>query len=411
MLIVLSFTAALCHAQLRYVPRVAMPQWISQDSVLLWIQTEGPEPELQALKSKKGHTIKPDTLLSPYAIYLYALAVPKDGLHLLWRARPEATEKEVLHINPFPKDSMVVLAGSCSYMVDAPRDRPGKPYGGGYNIYESMAAQQADLMLWLGDQVYLRNKEWDTLNAIRTRYRKDRSPDSLQAFLQSTRHIGIWDDHDFGPNDADGSYLLKDSSLEVFNAFWPNGIYRNESQNRYWYRKVVLPQADLFLLDNRSFRKAKGPIEERCILGETQLRWLTQSLLASTAKVKLVAMGGQFLNDAKVYETYANIAPHEREALITFILEHKIKGVVFIDGDRHHTEFCSIENGTIYDWTISPLNSGTHPFPEEHNTLREPGSLVSERNYGRLVMLPDGKLRLSIHLADGKEVWRKELQF
>ena len=48
------------------------------------------------------------------------------------------------------------VTGSCAFINEAKYDRPGKPYGGGYEIFESMAADDPDMMLWLGDNIYLR---------------------------------------------------------------------------------------------------------------------------------------------------------------------------------------------------------------------------------------------------------------
>ena len=49
-----------------------------------------------------------------------------------------------------------LIAGSCAFINDSIYDRPGKPYGGEYSIFESMASDNPDMMLWLGDNIYLR---------------------------------------------------------------------------------------------------------------------------------------------------------------------------------------------------------------------------------------------------------------
>ena len=53
--------------------------------------------------------------------------------------------------------SAVVAFGSCAYTNDPEYEAPKKkPYGGGYEIYETIRKAKPDMMLWLGDNIYLR---------------------------------------------------------------------------------------------------------------------------------------------------------------------------------------------------------------------------------------------------------------
>src|SRR5205814_10050326 len=101
----------------------------------------------------------------------------------------------------------------------------GKPYGGSYSIFAKMAAQKADLMLWLGDNVYLRENEYTSAEGMRYRYRSDRAQADLQPLLRTGQHAAIWDDHDFGPDDSNSSFVFKDESLALFKRYWANGSY------------------------------------------------------------------------------------------------------------------------------------------------------------------------------------------
>ena len=93
------------------------------------------------------------------------------------------------------------VIGSCAYINDPPYDRPGEPYGGEYEIFEQIAAQRPDFMIWLGDNVYLREPDWNSEAGILYRYTHTRSLPQLQKLLRICPHYAIWDDHDFGPND------------------------------------------------------------------------------------------------------------------------------------------------------------------------------------------------------------------
>lgn len=276
--------------------------------------------------------------------------------------------------------------GSCTYINDEPFDRPGKPYGASYEIFESIASAKPDVMLWLGDNVYFREGDWDSRAGMVNRYTQTRSVPEIQKLLPICAHLAIWDDHDFGPNDATGNFMLKKEALDVFEKFWGNptaGVPSVEGgagiTTRYQYSDM-----DFFLLDNRYHRVAHF-VEgvETTLLGEEQITWLVESLKESKAPFKLVAIGGQFLNPVKKFENYAQYE-EERKKILDLIRENGIEGVIFLTGDRHCTELSSLtlDNGiTVYDLTCSPLSSGPYDNSKEENTLRVDGTLVADRNY------------------------------
>ncbi len=72
------------------------------------------------------------------------------------------------------------LAGSCSYINEPEYDRPGRPYGGDFETFNSMAREEAKFMVWLGDNAYLREADWDSKFGIQHRFTHSRSLVELQ---------------------------------------------------------------------------------------------------------------------------------------------------------------------------------------------------------------------------------------
>ena len=112
------------------------------------------------------------------------------------------------------------VTGSCAYINEPQYDRPGKPYGGGYEIFESMAADEPDMMLWLGDNIYLREVDFQSYSGFLHRYSHARQTPEMATLLKACPNYAIWDDHDFGPNDSDGSWIHADWSRKAFKTFW-----------------------------------------------------------------------------------------------------------------------------------------------------------------------------------------------
>lgn len=309
--------------------------------------------------------------------------------------------------------------GSCAYINDAPFDRPGQPYGGDYKIFRSIAAAKPDFMIWLGDNVYYREADWTNERDMRRRWAHDRALPEMQPLLGTVHQYAIWDDHDFGANDADRTYRHRETSLRVFQDYWANPTY-GLAEAPGVFTRFDWADVDFFLLDDRYHRSPNdmpaGP--DKRMFGREQLQWLKESLAGSRATFKIVAGGNQFWNPLVFYEGLGRF-PAEQKELLDFLREARIEGVVFLSGDRHHTELLKRqEPGMIplHEFTSSPLTSGGGRIEKEaNNPARVPGTWVTGgvRNFGLLEV--SGKpgarvMTLRTLDADGKELWKHEIR-
>lgn len=281
------------------------------------------------------------------------------------------------------------VAGSCFYVNEEIYDRPGKPYGSDYQIVESIYKSKPDFMLWLGDNYYLREVDWDSWSGILYRITHTRSLPELQPLLGSVHHYAIWDDHDFGPNNSDRGYWNKTKTLEAFKLFWVNpsfGIDEGEGITTFFEWADV----DFFLLDNRFFRAPNNLNDEnKPMLGNKQIEWLIDNLVSSQAPFKIIAVGGQVLNpvSGRGIETY-ELFKKEKERLLELIDKNKIEGVIFLSGDRHHSEVSKLERENaypLYDLTVSSLTAGVAPGKEENNPYRISES-IDQHNFAKITV-------------------------
>ena len=308
--------------------------------------------------------------------------------------------------------------GSGTYINETAYDRPGKPYGGGYEIYNHIADMHPNFFLWLGDNVYLREPDWNTQAGIFHRYSHDRAIPELRKILATTHHYAIWDDHDYGTNDSDKSFWNKNETLKAFKLFWANPSYgvgdiKGTTTFFNWN------DCDFFLLDNRSFRDPDRRIEEgKSELGEEQLQWLFDNLVNSYGTFKFVVMGGQFLSNSGMYEAYSNNGfEAERRRIIDFIYKQKIKNVIFLTGDVHFSEVSVLKERnqpTIWDITGSPLNSGPNTNGDQQpNSLRVPGSVIMVRNFTMLEVSGTRKervLKVTYYGTKGDKLYEMEIK-
>ncbi|NOX87256.1 MAG: alkaline phosphatase family protein [Chlorobi bacterium] len=310
------------------------------------------------------------------------------------------------------------LTGSGSYINEPKYDRPGKPYGGGYEIYNSMAKKHPDFMIWLGDNVYLREPDWNSWSGIIHRYTHDRAIPELQEFLTSTHHYAIWDDHDYGPNDSDRGFWNKNMTMKAFELFWANPSY-GVGDIRGAITSFQWGDADFFLLDNRTYRSPDRRKEKnKTELGEQQLQWLFDNLASSYATFKFVVMGGQFLSTSEKYESYSNYGfDGERKKIIDYIYKQNIHNVIFVTGDVHFSEISVLRKKgkpDIIDISSSPLNSGPNTNAiNQSNALRVPGSVIMERNFAEVRITGprlDRKVTVTYYDVNGKELYKYEFR-
>ncbi len=304
-----------------------------------------------------------------------------------------------------------IAMGSCTYVNQPEYDRPGTPYGSNYQIFQTIQKDKPDMMLWLGDNIYLREADWFTKTGIQKRYTHTRNIPELQDFLASTHHYAIWDDHDFGPNDANRTFPHKDKTLDAFKLFWANNGYGTSNTGGIT-SAFQFNDVHFYLLDNRWNRTDQNlKTQDEQILGKEQIDWLIESLKYSRAPFKFVAIGGQVLNSEKVYENYANYED-ELAYLLNSIAEEGITGVIFLTGDRHHTELSHVnmKGIDIYDLTVSPLTSGTHGTNHESNANLVEGTEVHDHNYGLLNVsgpFRERVLNIQVKSTEGEIIWEK----
>jgi alkaline phosphatase D len=309
------------------------------------------------------------------------------------------------------KDTLTFLTGSCAFQYPFPLNAGGKRKRLN-RIFTTMSKEKADFMVWTGDNVYYLAGQWNSYKGmvnenLRTRLRKP-----YKTFLESCAQYATWDDHDYGPNDSDGRFKLKDTALTVFKKFWANPYYGTNGKDGVFCH-FSQEDCDFFILDSRFQCDKKGAYNK--LLGDMQLEWLKEKLKASKANFKFIFSGTQFLPVAQSGETWGKYTDENAE-FMDFIEKEKISGIVLVSGDRHYSELNKKEReGTypLYEFTCSPLTSFMDPSYPKNNPLRVENTAIRDQNYGRIKIFTEGKERICrIEEFDtkGKFIWKYEIK-
>jgi len=335
-------------------------------------------------------------LLDPGTVYNYRLSIDAEPLEFPYPLK--FTTRALWEWRGGPPD-LSFLTGSCAYLNEAVYDRPGTPYGKGTEIFRHMADSGADFMVWLGDNLYLREVDWSSESGIWYRFQHDRRMPNLQKLFASMPHWAIWDDHDFGPDNSNRSFEMKETTLAAFTTYWGNPT-AGEHDNPGIYTKFFRGDAAFILLDNRYYRddsrldQALNP--EKTMYGARQLDWLKQSLLQAQHpphfNFKFIVTGSRFLQTHTTGGESANEFQRERQEIIDFIRDQAITGVVFLTGDIHTTVLQRHDLPEMYplfELTSSPLSSSASKrrLPAiMGDPNRIDGTVVGDQNYCRIDM-------------------------
>ena len=164
----------------------------------------------------------------------------------------------------------------------------------------------------------------------------------------------MWDDHDYGGDNTDGTKKNKNEVRQAYREYWP--MASDAGSDKAIYQKLSYSgTVEVYLLDLRSerdpMREAEGP--DKTTMGAEQKQWLKNQLLTSTAPWKLVVTSVPFNPTASKVGGWVTYKT-ERKELIDFVRSNRITGVILASGDIH-------SGGGIDDGTNAGLTEANCP--------------------------------------------------
>ena len=264
--------------------------------------------------------------------------------------------------------------------------------------WASLEKESINSFFFLGDNIY-GDVPSGKLDNIILSYEK--LNDQMPSWLKNTEKLVIWDDHDYGLNDAGANYIYKAESQQIYNDAWNidqndprrsrEGIYFSELKDIAGKKILIVGLDTRYFRSNlikigNSYKPLKNP--NSTILGPIQWQWLEKEL-AREHDILILASSIQVLATEHRFEKWSNI-PHERDKLLE-LLNKLSSNVLIISGDRHRSGFYKLDN--IYEFTSSSLNKGIFPSYETDTLLQ--GKTYTQNNYG-IVEFHEQSLYLSI---------------
>ena len=299
-------------------------------------------------------------------------------------------------------------------------------------VWEPVLARQNDLFVFLGDNIYGDSRD---MAVLREKYARLAAIPGFAKLRATTPVVAVWDDHDFGENDAGGEYPEKEASRRLFLDFWnePANSPRRERDGVYAsyvfgppgqrvqvilpdmrYNRTPLVPLELGGVDYEAWAKQRmaegrelpGPYQRNpdhhaTMLGERQWQWLERQLEVP-AELRLFGSSLQVLADFTGWESWANFA-RDRDRLFDGIRRKRANGVLFLSGDIHYAEMSKLDLNvpyTLWDLTSSGL---TEEWRVATPNANRASAVVSDANFGFVdVDWRGADTRLNLGIVDAK---------
>ena len=253
-----------------------------------------------------------------------------------------------------------------------------------------------------------RNQFAPSVAHYRRKHATIRKDDPLQRFL--ARHVtyAIWDDHEI-EDGANGEHPRIADALQVYKEYWPCEPAAADGL----YRRFAWAGADFFMLDTRRFRSPQTMTDGagKTMLGAAQKQWFFETLQASTAPFKFIITSVPFHGaSSDAWGTYRT----ERDEIVRFIRENKVRGIVFLTGDYHLARDWTNAGTRLREYMAGPIAQSPmyKRSPENRERYQKAGTFhYGDGNSFGFVRVDPAAERATVELvgADGKTMFSADL--
>ncbi|KAG7378340.1 Mitogen-activated protein kinase kinase 5 [Phytophthora boehmeriae] len=236
-------------------------------------------------------------------------------------------------------------------------------------VFEEIAKEKALFFMHTGDLHY-HNLAVNDVAAFRDGYNSIFASPAGQAMLSMQLPFAyMWDDHDFGPDNSDGTAPGRNASVQAYREFVPHyPLIGGRSRSNTVHQAFTIGRVHFILTDLRSARtpNTAPAAPTKTVLGKKQKAWFKSELVRATKdpKIRLIVWCNTmpWLDDERKWGHFA----HEQEELVSFIKAHNLNKdvpIVVVSGDAH---MLAVDDGSHSPGNLTLLHAAA---------LGRPGSI------------------------------------
>lgn len=225
-------------------------------------------------------------------------------------------------------------------------------------VFDTVREADPDLTCHLGDLMYYdlgSGSHGITGGASLSNYRRAYDDVLLQPrqhqLYRETAWVYLWDDHDYGPNNSDGTHSGKDNAGQVYRERVPSYPLEEDGTagNSAIYHSFQVGRVLFVASDTRYHRDPNGDPQSasKTMLGSAQESWLTNLLASSSAELCVWLMPKPFPSGLNSGGDSWGSFRHERQALMNaFRSNGWVDRLLVLSADMHGL---ALDHGTA--WT------------------------------------------------------------
>lgn len=255
-----------------------------------------------------------------------------------------------------------------------------------HQMWDMISRMDIDMYFLIGDSVY--GDIGGVIhgpNFLWSRYIQTRQSLGLYSNRVLRPTIAVWDDHDFGKNNAGGDYKHKEKSLFTFNSFYgQEAIGPRHSRGPGASSSFSAFGQKFIFLDNRYWRSLPNQVSRKGYLGDDQLKWLKKELYHAENQTWIIQGSQTFGTYKRESGTFEYLAPDELYFVEKMIRDSNLP-TWFVSGDVHFSEINKINGRSglgfnSFEITSSSMHSlYKDQLPENSNRLA--GTGITKENF------------------------------
>ena len=256
-------------------------------------------------------------------------------------------------------------------------------------VFDAIRAQDPLLYLNLGDLHYA-NLSDDDVEPFLDAYASALTAPAQSALYRDTSIAYVWDDHDYGGNDADRTSPSREAAQDAYRLVVPHYPLLGRPDGGPIYQTFVAGRVRFVVTDARSEREPNLDAEDPSMLGAEQLAWFEEQVRAAADEDRIVVWVNAspwIESDEPGADGWGGYAG-ERARIGALIEELGMTDrIVMLSGDAH---MVAIDDGTNSGYGIDgagfpvfhaaaldrpggskggPYSEGTHPGAGQFGTV------------------------------------------
>lgn len=248
----------------------------------------------------------------------------------------------------------------------------------------------------------------DNVTTYGRAYTRQLTPGAPAELFRQVPVAYMWDDHDFGPNDANRLSPSRDAAWASYRTYIPHYGLGDREEDGPVYQAFTIGRARFVLSDLRSERDpATDPdTPDKTMLGDEQRAWLEEELLWASKRFPVVFWVSSvpwIVDPVGAGDSWGSYA-YERETISRFLDDAGIDNVVMLAGDAHmlaaddgsHSNYAEPEQLGFPVLQAAPIDqhTSTKGGPYSEGVVAEPGQfgvITVTDDGGRVSVLFEGR--------------------